>query len=85
MKNWATETVRLAQAAVEIRDILRRLAAQIQAAGTDADHRAEALEAALVVATTRADLLRRAVKQSSARRGSGTPDARPLWAVGERV
>jgi hypothetical protein len=83
VKNWPPETVRLAQAALETRDSLRRLAAKITAAGDNPQLRAEALAAAHQVANTHADLLRLALKDSGARRHNvAIPEARPLWAVG---
>ena len=70
------------QAAADTRDSLRRLAARIAAAGEDAQLRSEALAAAYQVASTHADLLRLALKDSSARRHSVMiPEARPLWAI----
>ena len=82
MKNWLPETVRLAQAALDTRDSLRRLAAKITAAGADPQLRAEALAAAQQVANTHADMLRMALKDSSARRRSIAAPEQTLWAVG---
>ena len=82
MKNLAPETVRLMQAAADARDSLRRLAARIAAAGEDQQLRSEALAAAHQVATTHADILRLALKDSSSRRHSVMiPEAQTLWAV----
>jgi len=82
MKNLAPETIRLMQAAADARDSLRRLAARIAAAGEDPQLRSEALAAACQVANTHADLLRLALKDSSARRrGAMIPEAQTLWAV----
>jgi hypothetical protein len=82
VKNWPPETVRLARAALETRDSLRRLAARITAAGSDPRLRDEALAAAHQVANTHADLLRLALKDSGARRHNmAMPESQPLWAV----
>jgi hypothetical protein len=86
VKNWPPETVRLAQAALETRDTLRSLAAQIDAAGNDPVRQAEMLRTARVVALTHADILRAALKHSGARRHSlMSPNAQPLWATESKL
>jgi hypothetical protein len=83
VKNLAPETVRLMAPAVDTRDSLRRLAVRIAAAGEDQQLRSEALAAACQVATTHADLLRLALKDSGSRRHSVMiPDTQTPWAVG---
>jgi hypothetical protein len=85
MKNLAVETVRLMQAAADTRDTLRRLATRIAAAGEDQQLRSEALAAAHQVATTHADLLRLALKDSSTRRHSPMiPKTQTPWAASSR-
>jgi hypothetical protein len=79
MKGWTAEHVRLAQAAIESRDALRRLATKIQAEG--ADHPHETLATAQDVAVTCCDLLRLALKNCGARRHRvvATPESQPIW------
>ncbi len=81
MKNLASETIRLMQAALECRDALRRLAARIQAANTP-ESQAEVLKAAYAVATVNAELLKTALKDNATRRHSTVSrEAQPLWAI----
>jgi hypothetical protein len=84
MKTIAIETIRLIEAALDTRDALRRLAAAIDAASVgrhvdDHDRQAEMLKTARAVATTYADLLRGALKDSAARRHNPAIADTPLW------
>ena len=86
MKNLAPKIVPLMQAASDSRDSLRKLAARIAAAGEDPRLRSQALAAAHRVATTHADLLLLALKDSISRRHSvRIPEAQPLWTITREV
>lgn len=78
---WPPEMVRLATAALESRDALRRLAATIDSAGTDSARQVEALKAARSVAAAYSDILRQALKHTSTARPR-TPEAQSLWNLG---
>lgn len=85
MKTWAPEHLRLAQAAVEVRDTLRSLAQQIDAAAGNLEREAAMLKTARAVAETHADILRAALKDCNARhRSTAAPNA-PLWSIGGRA
>jgi hypothetical protein len=67
VKNRSAEHQRLAQAAIEVRDALRRLSARIGAAGEDPHLRSQALAAAHQVAVTQSDMLRAALRECDTR------------------
>ena len=83
MKTVAPEHLRLAQAALETRDVLRSLVAQIDRVGSDPERQAAMLKTARAVALTHSDILRAALKDCGARRHRLSRDAGLLWAEKE--
>jgi hypothetical protein len=81
MKTIAPAIIRLMQCALDARDALRRLAASIDATGSDPARQAEMLKTARAVAATYSDLLRAALKDSAARRHRlfARDRSEPLW------